>query len=102
MELEHESTVKLKKKILRIIGKHLDLKQFKVVFFGSRVDGTGTERSDIDIGIEGHERVPFQVMNEIREAFKEMPILYKMDVVDFKEVSHEFYEVARQAVERIN
>ena len=102
MKLEHRSISAFKKEVLRVIGEHLDLKQYKVFFFGSRVEGKGSERSDIDIGIEGSKPVPFHAMMEIKEAFGEMPILYKIDVVDFKKVSEEFYEVAKQATEPIN
>lgn len=80
----------------------MNLKKYKVFFFGSRVMGKGSERSDIDIGIEGPEPVPWNAMMDIKEAFEEMPILYKIDVVDFKSVSKEFYEVAKQAIEPIN
>lgn len=102
MKLEHRSLPEFKKEVLRVIGAYLDLKTYKVFFFGSRVLGKGSERSDIDIGIEGPEAVPWKAIMEIKEAFEEMPILYKIDVVDFKSVSKEFYEVAKQAIEPIN
>lgn len=102
MKLEHRSLPEFKKEVLRVIGTYLDLKKYKVFFFGSRVLGKGSERSDIDIGIEGPEAVPWKAMMEIKEAFEEMPILYKIDVVDFKSVSKEFYEVAKQATLPIN
>jgi len=49
MRLEHYPIEKLKKEILEIIGKHLDLNKYKIFFFGSRVTGKGNDRSDIDI-----------------------------------------------------
>ena len=53
MKLAHYPEKKLKKEILEIIGKHLDLRKYKVFFFGSRVKGDNFPRADIDIGIEG-------------------------------------------------
>jgi len=39
MKLEYYSAEKLKEEILKILGKYLDLSQYKVFFFGSRVKG---------------------------------------------------------------
>lgn len=101
MRLEHESAENLKAKLRAIVGKHVDLSQYKLFFFGSRVQGRGDERSDVDVGIEGPQGVPGHVMEEIREAIESLPVLYKIDIVDFYEVSDDFRRVALQAVERI-
>jgi len=84
---------------LNIIGKHLDVSQYRIFFFGSRVCGGGDERSDIDIGIEGEKEIPLEVMGKIREEIEGLPILYKIDVVDFKRVSSEFRDVAMRKIE---
>lgn len=99
MKLKNKPVKELKKEILAIISKHLDLNEYKLFFFGSRVNGKGRERSDIDIGIEGKEKVPSKALGEIREEIEEMPVLYSIDVVDFKDVSEDFYEVAKQSIE---
>jgi septum formation topological specificity factor MinE len=39
MKLEHYPVEKLKEEILKILSKYLDLSQYKVFFFGSRVKG---------------------------------------------------------------
>ena len=99
MRLEHYPEEKLKKEILEIVGRHLDLKQYKVFFFGSRVQGKGTDRSDIDVGIEGPEPVPLEKMALIEEEIGNLSTLYKIDVVDFKKTSRIFREVALQHTE---
>lgn len=99
MRLEYYSAEKLKKEILEIIGKYLDLKKYKVFFFGSRVAGGGTERSDIDVGIEGPEPLPFGVLSDIAEEIENLPTLYKIEIVDFYKVPFKFREVARQHTE---
>lgn len=43
MRLEHYPTDKLKKEILSIVGKYLDLGKYRVFFFGSKV----TNKSNI-------------------------------------------------------
>lgn len=102
MRLEHYSVSLLKKDILRVIGAHLNLRDYKVFFFGSRVKGGGDERSDVDVGIEGSERVPSEAMTSIREDIENLPTLYKIEVVDFKRAPKIFYGVAKEHIEEIN
>ena len=47
MKLEYYSVEKLKEDILKILSKYLDLSQYKVFFFGSRVKGNADERANI-------------------------------------------------------
>lgn len=94
MKLEFYPIEKLKKEILAIIGEYLDLEKYKVFFFGSRVEGRGDEHSDIDIGIEGPEEIPNTIMAQIKEDIDNLSILYKIEIVDFKNVSSDFKEVA--------
>jgi predicted nucleotidyltransferase len=102
MRLEHYPQEKLKKMILESVGRHLDLKKYKVFFFGSRVEGKGTDRSDIDVGIEGPAPVPFEAWQAIQEEIEDLPTLYKIEIVDFGKVTSKFYEVAKQHIEVIN
>lgn len=101
MRLEHYSSAQLKKEIQRVIGAHLDLKTHTVFFFGSRVTGKGDDRSDIDIGIEGPEPIPKNILRRIKEEMDELPILYKIDIVDFRSVSPAFASIAKQKIEPI-
>lgn len=94
MRLEHYPLEKLKKELLAILARHLDLSRYRVFFFGSRVTGKGTDRSDIDVGIEGPEPVPFIKMAHIEDEIELLPTLYKIDIVDFSRVSEIFRKVA--------
>ena len=102
MKLEFYPQEKLKKEIRGIVGKYLNLGEYKVFFFGSRVLGKGSERSDIDVGIEGPKEIPSPIFLEIQEEIENLPILYKIDVVDFKRVSLEFKKIALQSTEVVN
>lgn len=102
MRLEHYPIEKLKKEILEIFGRHLSLAEYHVFFFGSRVAGGGTERSDIDVGIEGEKPIPAGALLDIQEEVEEIPMLYKMEIVDFNRVAPIFKEVARQHIEFIS
>ena len=101
MRLEYYRPDKLKREILEILGKYLDLSKYKVFFFGSRVSGSGDSRSDIDIGIEGSE-IPAYTKLEIEEELENLPILYKIDFVDFNNVSDKFKKVAKEHIEYLN
>ena len=70
-------------------------------FFCSRVRGGADKHSDIDIGIEGSEKIDAEVMERIRNDIDDLPILYKMDIVDFKDVSEYFYIEAKKDIEII-
>jgi predicted nucleotidyltransferase len=101
MKLEYYPLKKLKKEIIDIVGKHLDLSAYRVFFFGSRVTGKGDERSDIDVGIEGPAAVPSRAMIEILWAIERLHTLYKIDVVDMRRVSPGFYRVAKEKIENV-
>lgn len=102
MRLENESEKLLKETILRIIGKHLNLDQYRVFFFGSRVSGRGNERSDVDVGIEGKQPLPVGVLSGIRDEIEDLPILYRIDIVDFARVNEKFKAVAKEHIELVN
>lgn len=102
MKLEHYSLEKLKKEVIDIVEEFLPLGRYKIFFFGSRVNKKGDERSDIDIGIEGSDPIPIEIMAKIKDRVSELPILYRIDVVDFRRVGKDFYETAKQDIELIS
>jgi len=101
MNLEFYSAEKLRKQLNRIIFKHLDKNNWTAFFFGSRVEGNNSLSSDIDIGIEGSESVPPEVMFKIKEEIEEIPTLYSFDIVDFNIVSENFKKEAKKGAEYI-
>jgi uncharacterized protein len=101
MNLEHYSSEKLKSEIRKIMGKYLDLKSWKVFFFGSRVKGDNFPSSDIDIGIEGPVGLTAAKKLQIQEELENIKILYKIDLVDFNQVTPEFKKEALKFVEYV-
>lgn len=101
MRLEHEDVDVVKRQLRAILGRHLDLTRYRAFFFGSRVQGTGDDRSDIDIGIMGPAPIPPDIRFVIEEEIDGLPILYKMDVVDFSDVSEDFRRTALAHTEPI-
>lgn len=102
MRLEHYQVRKLKSELLEIISNYLDLSEYKVFFYGSRVTGKGSDRSDVDVGIEGPEPVPGHILEKIRYEVDALPTMYTIEIVDFKSISEDFYRVAKQNVEILN
>ncbi len=91
----------VKEEISSILKSELAGTDFSAFFFGSRVAGTNTETSDIDVGIEGASPVPDSVFRTIRSRIESLPTLYTIDVVDFATVSEDFKRVAKTHLERI-
>ncbi len=81
--------------------KYLDLAEYEVFVFGSRVVGNATERSDIDIGLEGPERISGATMECIREELEDLSYLQKIDIVDMKTVEPKKYQVMKQHTEPV-
>ena len=70
----------------------------KVFVFGSRATGRSGTRSDIDLGIDlGHPVAP-DVLVAIRDAFDNLSIFQRVDVVDFSSVDGTFKTVALQHI----
>lgn len=101
MKLEHEDADKLLKEVRDIVAKHVDLDEYKLFVFGSRVDGSGDDRSDIDIGIDGPGEVDAAAKSDILDKLENLRTLYKIDFVDFTGVSDDFREEAMKAIEFI-
>lgn len=102
MRIEYYPVEKLKREILKIARKYIDTKRYRLFFFGSRVTGNGTDRSDIDIGIEGPKPVPLETISEIETEIEKLPTLYKIEIVDFARVAEKFRKVALKYTEPIN
>ena len=101
MKLEFYPEEKLRKEILEIVGKYLNLNSYRVFFFGSRVNGDNFLSSDIDIGIEGPEEVPAKIKLQIEEELDNLPTLYKFEVVDFRNIPLSFKEEALKHIEYV-
>ncbi|OGC22896.1 hypothetical protein A2291_00120 [candidate division WOR-1 bacterium RIFOXYB2_FULL_42_35] len=91
----------LKNKIVAVINKRLRLPHYKLFIFGSHVDGTATERSDIDVGVEAPEKIPVAEKLEIEDELSDLPILQKIDFVDFNDIGDGFRRVALKKIEVI-
>lgn len=94
--------LEIKKYVLPIVNKYLDLATYRLFVFGSRATGTAEPTSDIDIGIQGPRPVPRHLLAALREDIKETPLIYKVDIVDISSVSSNFRHLATNNARIIN
>ncbi|SRR5713101_4105167 len=99
MRLEHYAIDELRDRIVTILSRYLDLRDYRSFFFGSRVTGGGSDRSDIDVGLEGESPIPHHLMSRIRDEIEELPTMYRIEIVDFQRVSQDFRDVAFKQIE---
>ncbi len=92
---------RVKTEIIRTLKAHLNVSAYRCFFFGSRVEGTHRERSDIDVGILGSAPLTLEKLFEIKDAMERIPTLFKIDVVDFMRARRDFRAVALEHTEEI-
>lgn len=82
------------KETVAIIRRLINATHYRIFLFGSRAAGTANPRSDYDIGIESIEPITATVMSDIRDALDLLPILQKIDVVDFAQMNADVRSLA--------
>ncbi len=78
--------------VVALLHKHLPEKT-RVWVFGSRAKGTARKYSDLDLLIDIGEKLPEQTKTELAVDFEESELPYKVDVVDWNNISDEFKEI---------
>jgi predicted nucleotidyltransferase len=93
----------VKSRLAAIAKKHFaSTRGVSVFIFGSRAGGHFTTQSDFDVGIMIRKRdgalarVPLRVLSHINEELETIPLLQRIDLVDFSRVNDEFKSVALQ------
>ena len=87
--------------IIHSIKQHLPFHHYRIFYFGSRISGKATSRSDLDVGIKAEDKISFDVMARIREELEQIPMLQKIDIVDFSLVSEDFINQAKKDIKII-
>lgn len=77
------------------IRSYLPDEGYKIFLFGSRVTSHHHPYSDVDIGIEGKNRVSTRALSDIQEALQESDLPLRVDVVDFISVNPDFRRIAQ-------
>jgi len=87
--------------IRQVVRRHLDTGKYRVFVFGSRARGDASRFSDYDLGIEG-EKLPAGVYFNLVSEFEESDFPFRVDVVEFRDVSEAFKKIAKQDVIEID
>jgi len=88
--------------IKKILFQFLDSQKDMAFIFGSRATGSSRKFSDIDIGVKCEKQIDLLLLSDIEEAFEESNIPYKIDVVDFSNVTNTFRDVSMQEIIKLN
>ncbi|MGZ3778707.1 MAG: nucleotidyltransferase domain-containing protein [Mucilaginibacter sp.] len=87
--------------IKQVLDKNLSGISYSAFIFGSQANRTSLIRSDIDIGIVADAEITSWQLSKIIGDIEQLPMLYKIDLVDFREVDDKFKSVALQNTERL-
>jgi DNA polymerase sigma len=74
---------------------------YKAFVFGSQANLPMLKRADIDIGIMADKPINTRQLAALHEAVDALPMLYKIDLVDFGLVDAAFKAVALQNIETL-
>ncbi|MDD2889335.1 MAG: restriction endonuclease subunit S [bacterium] len=85
---------------------HKYVPKYEVRAFGSRVTWTAKDYSDLDLVILGKAKIPDKIFLNLKEAFQESNLPFRVDVLDWQRISPEFrtniekqYEVIQKSIE---
>lgn len=69
---------------------------YEVYVFGSRITGKHKQFSDLDICLKASNRLSASDIGQLREKLSDSPIPYKIDLVDYQQLSRGFKELIDQ------
>ena len=85
--------------IINIIKNHA--KDCEVLVFGSRLKGTNKPFSDLDLAFICEKGLNFKRRIALQIAFEDSDLPYRVDVIDYINVSKEFQEIIDSDNKRI-
>lgn len=65
--------------------------------FGSRVTGSVKPFSDLDLAVMGNVPLPHSILADLKEAFIESDLPFKVDIVDWAETKENFRNIIEAA-----
>ena len=76
-------------------------RKYEVWAFGSRYKWTSKGYSDLDLAVVGAEKLPKGVIDNLKQAFEESELPFRVDVLDYYAMSKEFQEIISSGYEII-
>jgi predicted nucleotidyltransferase len=89
----------IKKWLKTVLEENLRDVSYRAFIFGSQANKVELIRSDIDLGILSDNSISPINLVRINNAIEDLPMLYKVDLVDFNEVDEKFKTVALKNIE---
>ena len=89
----------IKKWLAEVLEKNLTGINYRAFIFGSQANKSDLIRSDIDLGILSDSGISPDCLVRIDNAIEDLPMLYKIDLVDFNNVGDRFKAAALKNVE---
>ncbi len=80
-----------------VVLKKIDKSKYAVFLYGSMVNDP-LNAYDMDIGIFGSEKVPFETIEDIKDGLDESIVPFRYDIVDFKDTDEEFRNFAYENI----
>ena len=84
-----------------MLDKHLSGVAYKAFVFGSQANCKELKRADIDIGIMPEGLITDLKLSVICADIENLPMLYKIDLVDFTNADERFKSVALNNIEAL-
>ena len=69
------------------------IKKGKVYAFGSRFKHNNRKFSDFDIAVDIGEKLSFEFLNILKDAFEESDLPYRVDIIDYNNISNKFKNI---------
>jgi predicted nucleotidyltransferase len=91
--------VQIKQWLKEVLEENLRDVSYRAFIFGSQANKQVLIRSDIDVGILAAGAISPIYLTRINNAIEDLPMLYKIDLVDFNDVDDKFRAVALKNVE---
>lgn len=89
-----DDELKIVQDILQRLVPHCEVR-----VFGSRYKGTARKYSDLDLVIVGTGKLDWQVLSDLKDAFEESDLPFRVDVLDWYAISSEFRDVINNGYE---
>jgi type I restriction enzyme S subunit len=86
--------------IQKILREHLPHQ--KIMVFGSRAKGTSTLTSDLDLCLMGEEKLSFERLAALQDAFSLSLLPYKVDIVEWSKLTPEFKALIKPEITPIS
>lgn len=86
--------------VRQILLKHVP--KAHVWVFGSRITGKFKKYSDLDLAIINAKPLTLSEITELKEAFVESDLPFRVDIVDWNAISEEFRAVIARSYEELS